>query len=174
MANKEYDTATYLLKIVMPPHADGTSQPIYQLEGKNKDASGFKEYDSPEELVQSIIRNHDQLVRSKTEGDQNELKLQIAALKELLTCKKDQLKRLRFLMTDRITSAMTRLTMLKGLEEERFTDAEQSWLNQGIRDLTRLAYAIEDWNRLCEAVDINQLGYPDKVEKMITEVCGFE
>ena len=174
MANQEYDTATYLLKIVMPPPGDNTSHPVYQLESGNRDISEFKEYRSPEELVQSIIRKHDQLVEKGNEGDKSDLKLQIAALQELLSCKKDQLKRLRFMMTDRITSAMTRLTMLRALEGDRFSEAEQSWLSQGISDLTRLSYAIEDWTRLCETVDINQLEDPHKVEKMIADVLSFE
>lgn len=174
MANKEYDTATYLLKIVMPPPGDNTSYPIYQLEGKNKDSSGYKEYRSPEELIQSILRNHSHLMESDNAGDQQDLKLQIAALQELLSCKKDQLKRLRFMMTDRITSARTRLTMLKSQEENHFSATEQAWLSQGISDLNRLSYAIEDWTRLCETVDINQLKYPDKVEKMIADVSSFE
>lgn len=71
---------------------------------------------SPEILVESTLKNHDALTESKgEEKTHNELKSQIKGLITLLISSKSQLDKLRFTMADRVTSAVTKMTLLKGV-----------------------------------------------------------
>lgn len=173
MANREFETATYVLKIVSPPHGEASHTPIFRLE--DKDSTNPKEYHSPEDLVRSIIRNHEQLSAFDNNQASHLLELtnQVVALQSLLIEAKGKLEKLRFTMTDRVTSALTKMTLLKSRKQNSFSETEQTWLNQGLNDLTLLTLAIEEWTRLCEIIDIGQLESSDKLSKMVTGVANL-
>lgn len=179
MKNHSPSTTNYTLQVISPVNkGDRHNRTLFKL--KAEDGSQSQEFNSAAELLDRIqqpdtFKSSEQphLHQEQTVTDAFDPQKQIELLEVLIKTNKSKLKELRFIVTDRITSAMTRTTLLKTGSSGKFTDSEEKWLDESLNDLAQLSLAIEDWTRLCEIIDPKNLSSFDAVKSMVTNITSL-
>ncbi|MFK7803964.1 MAG: hypothetical protein AB8G95_20185 [Anaerolineae bacterium] len=173
MNRKKLKTKDYTIQIVSPSVDNKyEDKPRYLL--REKGAVETHEFSSAECLLKKITAlGHGQTPSGPQEGrSKPKLKPSEEAelLKILIKTSYSKLRQLRFAMTDRITSAMTRVTMLKVGRQCTTSKSTDKWLNDSLSDLAQLSLAIEDWTRVCESFEPNDLNDVHAVKRMVTNL----
>ena len=179
MKNHDPSITNYTLQVISPSNESGVKDStIFKLKEENGQSS--HEFMTAEGLLERIQKldsiNSSNQLNSNENQPFSELKdsqKQIELLKILIKINKRKLKELRFVVTDRITSAMTRTTLLKTGKSRSFSESEEKWLDESLNDLAQLSLVIEDWTRLCEIIDPKNLSNTDAVKSMVTDIISL-
>ena len=179
MKSHSQSITNYTLQVISTPDDEAEhSRMIFKL--KEEEGLRSHEFYSAEALLDTIQNLNFEDSDHQPHKAQNEFNddmadphKQVELLKILIEANKKKLKELRFVVTDRITSAMTRTTLLKTGKNKRFTDVEEKWLDESLNDLAQLSLAIEEWTKLCEITDPKDLNDTEAVKSMVTNIISL-
>lgn len=169
------DEKTYLLKISNNREQAQQKNTIFTLEDRQ---TGFSaQFESPEEFATCILQyqtnQHRRIQLSPhplPHSSTSKLKARAEMLEALVVHGKKRLEEIRFQMTDRISSARTKMGILKIKNDLQQSDYADANFDDVYHDLVELSLQIEDWNQLCEVVDSTKFGQPDDIAQMVTNL----
>ncbi|MEM8858066.1 MAG: hypothetical protein AAGD96_07085 [Chloroflexota bacterium] len=177
MSPNTSDSKTYLLKIIQSDETDTVSYTSFMLEDQQTGYS--KQFESPEEFATCILQYQ----------RKNQPKAQISCyptlnsgfsmhqqraemLEKLLVNSKKKLDKLRYQMTDKISSARTKIGVMKKRDLSSEAPTEKNEFDRIYQDLIELSVHLENWGSLSEIVDPRKLSQPEKVEQMVSFVSS--
>lgn len=111
---------------------------------------------------------------SGNNDDITQLEDKVIVLQNLLTVSQSCLQELRFTMTDRVSSAATRLNMLKTVGEDCLSPNEKKWLDDGLHDIDQIARILDQWGRWCEIVDPNKFKDTSAIDSMVVKISTLK
>ena len=166
---------TYLLKISGNGEIPDQQNTVFILQDQQ---TGFStQFESPEEFAACILQyqnnkqNRVQLsAYPVVNTGTSKLKDRADMLETLLIKSKKRLEGIRFQMTDRISSARTKMGILKMKDYFLNPIAEGVDFEDVYYDLVELSLQIEDWSQICAIVDPKKFGQTEQIAQMVTNL----